>query len=238
MFDDLVHPFRLFSHGEPAEGIPVETDLPQRRRAPFPQVGIHPPLDDAEERLSLPAMGILAPSRPAGRHLHGSGHIPVFRRIRGTVIKTHDDVGAQGLLDGDGTLRGDDVIGAVIGGTESDPLFRYLPELPQAVDLETATVGQKRPIPVHEPVQAPKPLHQLMTGPDEEVIGVGQDDLGPHLPQFLRGHRLDGAAGSHRHEDRGLDPAAPCCQRAAPCRAGTVRFKDSKIKRRHENTAY
>ena len=58
-----------------------------------------------------------------------------------------------------------------------------------------------------------------------------EDDLRAQLLQLLHRHRLDGAAGSHRHERRCLDHPVRRLQHAAP--RAPVAMRDSKGKRRH-----
>ena len=50
--------------------------------------------------------------------------------------------------------------------------------LGEAVDLEAAAVGEDRPVPVHEAMQAAQLGDEVVAGPQGEVIGVAEDDLG------------------------------------------------------------
>ena len=76
-------------------------------------------------------------------------------------------------------------------GAEACPLFGNFRQVLQAENLETATVGENRPLPVHEPVQTAETADKFMTGPEIEVVGVAEDDLRPDFDQILRRHRLD-----------------------------------------------
>ena len=45
-----------------------------------------------------------------------------------------------------------------------------------------------------------------MARPEEQMIGVAEDDLGVYVIQEIASqHALDGCLGAHRHEHRGLD---------------------------------
>jgi hypothetical protein len=52
--------------------------------------------------------------------------------------------------------------------------------------------------------------------PNEQMIGISEDDLGFQLMQFPRVFRLDGSLGPDRHERRRLDHAVAGGQPAAP----------------------
>ena len=95
---------------------------------------------------------------------------------------------------------------AVQVGLERDAVVADLPQLRQAEDLEAAAVGQDRAVPAHER-DAGRPSSRMssLPGPQVQVIGVPEDDLGADLAQVDRGHGLDRALGADRHEDRRLD---------------------------------
>jgi hypothetical protein len=48
-----------------------------------------------------------------------------------------------------------------------------------------------------------------MARPDKKMVGIAKDDLRLHFQQILRCHCLDGALGSNRHKDRGLENTLP-----------------------------
>ena len=53
-----------------------------------------------------------------------------------------------------------------------------LADVGELKDLEAAAVGEDRAVPAHEAVQAAQFGDQLVAGPQGEVIGVAEDDLG------------------------------------------------------------
>ncbi|VTR68653.1 hypothetical protein DESC_720031 [Desulfosarcina cetonica] len=97
--------------------------------------------------------------------------------------------------------------GSVNVGLKLVPRFGELAQLGQGKDLEPAAVGQDGMLPVHEAMQAAKPADDLGTGPQVEVVGVAQDNLGPGGFDFLGAQGLDRRLGADGHENRGLDGA-------------------------------
>ena len=57
-------------------------------------------------------------------------------------------------------------------------LLGDLADLGQAHHLEAAGVGEDRPVPAHEAVQAAEPRDALGAGAQHQVIGVAEDDVG------------------------------------------------------------
>ena len=92
---------------------------------------------------------------------------------------------------------------------EAHALFAEVPEAGQAEDLIAAAVGEERPAPAREPVQAAELGHELGPRAQHEVVGVGEDDLGPERLEVARGHGLHRARGADGHEGRGED--GPMC---------------------------
>ena len=74
-------------------------------------------------------------------------------------------------------------------------------------DLEPAGVGEHRARPAHEAVDAPQAAQDLRAGPQQEVIGVGEQHLRPRIEERLRQLRLHRGLRAHRHEDRSQDLA-------------------------------
>src|SRR5210317_1008001 len=104
---------------------------------------------------------------------------------------------------------------AIKMGLETDTLFINLSQLAKAEDLESATVGQDRPVPVHEFVQTAESRHPFMPGAQVKMVGVAENNLGTDLLELLRQHPLDRALGSNRHEGWRFNPASPSVNRSA-----------------------
>ena len=78
----------------------------------------------------------------------------------------------------------------------------------QTENLKSAGIRQDRPRPGHELVQAAELPDRLVAGPQEQVIGVGQDDLRVQIvQQIAREDALNGPLRADRHEDGRFDVA-------------------------------
>ena len=72
-------------------------------------------------------------------------------------------------------------------------------------DLEAAGIGQDRAVPVHEFVQPAKRGDALGTGPQHQVIGIAEQDLGAGVAHIVRRQRLSPS------------PAVPTGMKAGVC---------------------
>ena len=75
----------------------------------LPQILVHAPLHDAEQRLIRPLSVIHATPSPKAGQLNGLQDIIIFSGVRRTFIKRHNNVRAQGFLNIYGFLRADEV---------------------------------------------------------------------------------------------------------------------------------
>ena len=91
-------------------------------------------------------------------------------------------------LDLDGELGREPGRGAVVDVAERDAVVVDRGErVAQREDLEAAGVGQDRPVPAHEAVQAAELGDQLVAGPEVQVVGVAEQDLRPERRAPRRG---------------------------------------------------
>ena len=124
--------------------------------------------------------------------------------------------------------------GTVNVGSEFDSLLGDLSKIPKAEYLESAAVGQNRPVPVHEFVESSRFPDQLMAGAQIEMVGVAQYDVCVDVQQVARGHRLNRRLRANGHEDWRVDVAMRRVEHAkarAALLANVLYFK-FKIKRR------
>ena len=91
---------------------------------------------------------------------------------------------------------------------KGDAVVGDLAQLRQRHDLEAAGVGQDRPRPVHELVQPAERGDALRAGPQHQVIGVGEHDVGAGAAHLVEGDALHGRLRADRHEGRRRDRAA------------------------------
>ncbi len=179
------------------------------------QLRVEAALDHAEERLVGPRVRRQRALRPAVGALRRDRHVArVGRGGRDRLVEGDRDVRAERLLDGDRRLGGEPVERAVEVAAERHPVVVDRVEVVERDDLESAGVGEDRPVPAHEPVQAAKPLDPLVARPQVEVVRVGQDDLRPDLLEVVGVERLHRRVRPHRHERGRVD--APVGQVESP----------------------
>ncbi len=107
-----------------------------------------------------------------------------------------------------GPLRAERHGGAVDMGLEGDAAVVDAPQLGQRHDLIAAAVGEDRLVPMHEAVQAAELGDALRAGPEHQMVGIGEQDVGAGSRHVLGEHGLDRGAGADRHEGwRAHDPA-------------------------------
>ena len=88
-----------------------------------------------------------------------------------------------------------------------DALFRNLSHGSQAEHLESAGIGEDPLMPVHEIMKSAGFPDQFRAGTEKEMVRIGQDNLGAHVFQFLRRHRLHRSLGAYGHEHRCFEGA-------------------------------
>ena len=71
--------------------------------------------------------------------------------------------------------------------------------------MESARIGEHRARPSHETVNAAHAPEHLLTGTQQEVVSIRENDLRPGVFERLGQLRLHGGLRSHRHEYRGMD---------------------------------
>ena len=90
--------------------------------------------------------------------------------------------------------------GAVEVRPKRHAVFAHLAHRGKAEHLVPAAVGEDRPWPADECVQAARARDQRVTGTKVQVVRVPQDDLRAEVFQITVRDRLHGAARPHRHE--------------------------------------
>ena len=191
-------------------------------RASFPQIGVDAPLHDAEQGLALRARGgesVLAPFGPAERQVERGLGLVARGGIWRALVEHHLDVGAEQALHTNSALRRQLDGGAVDVGLEGDAALVDAAELGQRHDLIAAGVGEDGLLPMHEFVQAAELGDALGAGPEHQMIGIGEDDIGAARRHVLGEHGLDRRPGANRHEGRGADDAAGRGDQPGPRRA-------------------
>src|SRR5262245_42155693 len=75
----------------------------------------------------------------------------------------------------------------------------------EAEHLKAAAVRQDRPVPADEMMQAPTSRDQLVAGPQEEMIGVAENDLGTAVDEVAVERGFHRPLRANGHERRGLN---------------------------------
>ena len=133
----------------------------------------------------------------------------VLARIGDAFVELHRDVRAEKVgLDLDGAFGRQEVRRAVDVRAELDALLLHLAQVGEREDLIAAAVGEDRMRPAHEAVQAAEAMHPLGRGPQHQVVGVAEDDVGSCRPHLVEIERLHRAGRAHRHEGGRCDVAA------------------------------
>ena len=214
------------AHRQAADRVAVEADVGQAGCRLVAQRLEHPTLHDAEQRIRVfqPVECVAAAARPAQRQPHRvgrfalggwPGRLAAADHIRRALVEDHRDVRVQHALDAHRLLGRQQQLVAIDRRGEAHAVLGDLAQRAQREHLEAAGVGQDRPIPAHEAVQAAVLADHVQPWPQPQMEGVAEHDLGADLVQLARRHRLDRAVGAHRHEDRRLHHAVVQRQRAA-----------------------
>src|SRR5690606_27442710 len=86
----------------------------------------------------------------------------------------------------------------------------------QRKDLISAGVGEDRPVPRHEAVQASQLRDSFGPGSQHQVVRVGEDHLGTDLSKIVHVEGSDRGSRSDRHKSRSLDGAMGQFEYARP----------------------
>ena len=160
-------------------------------------------LHDAEQELPrVVRVGLPAPHGPARGALHRRLDLAALGLGGRADVQGHNHVRSQRLLALDCRLRREVVDGTVHVGAEDDAVVGDLAQVLEAEPLESAAVGEHRPIPAHEAVEAAQPPDGVRAGAQEQVVGVGEHDAGADGAEVGRVQGLDRALGRDRHERR------------------------------------
>src|SRR5262249_6956518 len=137
-----------------------------------PQLHVCPSLHDGEESLVWPTMTILAALGPENRPADRILYLFWRRGKRRAFLQTHGDVRAEVFLDRNRLFRAQLQADPIDVGLKYRRLVANSTAQRQTVDLETTAVGQNRPVPIHEAMQAAQLGDQLLSGSKREMVGI------------------------------------------------------------------
>ncbi len=145
----------------------------------------------------------MLPLGPRGRAAHGFFELAPRDVRRRHLVEAHRDVAAEVRLDALRELGREARRVAVVDVAERDAVVVDARDrVAQREDLEPAGVGEDRPVPRHEAVQAAEVADQLVAGAEVQVVRVAEQDLRAEVAHLVRVERLDGPLRPDRHEDR------------------------------------
>ena len=121
------------------------------------------------------------------------------------MIKTHDDIGTQGMLDPHGFLRSEKQRIAVEMIFEVNTFVCNLADCPERKYLKAAGVCENRLLPANEVMDASCFLHDGFSRLKMKMIGVAEENLGTKFDQILMREPLHRAAGPNGHEKRSFN---------------------------------
>ena len=154
--------------------------------------------------------------RPAQRQLHRCRDLIARRGIRCAFVEYHRDIGVERPLDLQRQLGRQQQAVAVDRRGKGDALLVHLAQGAEAEHLKSTRIGEDRPPPTHETVQAGVGGDDVEPRSQPEMKGVAEHDLGAKRLELVWRHRLDRAVGADRHEHRRLDGAVGQREPSAP----------------------
>ncbi len=222
-FDDFTDQFRALADRHAADRVSGQVeaaDPVDRRRA---SVEIGSALNDAEKRLLVRSLvGPDAPLKPADGAFVGGPKplLPVLRSRdprsgtprsvagvgrRWAVVESHDDVGADRVLDRHRGLGAEMDAGAVDERLEGHPVLVDRVDVRHRERLIAAGIGEDRSVPTHEPMTTAESFEQFGPRPEHQVVGVVEQDLGAGVPHLRGQDALHRGRGGDGHERRRVE---------------------------------
>ena len=134
------------------------------------------------------------------------------------MIEAHRDVGAELALNRRCDLGREPDQVAVVDRAERDAVVVDARDrVAQREDLVAAGVGEDRPVPAHEPVQAAELRDQVLAGTQMQVVRVAEQDRGAERAELVGVDALD-----RPFVPTGMKAGvgtSPCAVRRTPARA-------------------
>src|SRR6267154_870652 len=122
-------------------------------------------------------MSFFTALQPAQRSLQRIACRGLVGASRNDMIECHRDICAERPLNLDGALRSQSAPAAIDMTLKLDAIFIDFAEALEGKDLKAARVGQQRPLPRHELVQAAELRDDVLARADVEVVRVREYDL-------------------------------------------------------------
>ena len=176
--DHLVHLLGRLAHGQSADRVAVGPLAGDMLRRPHAQVLVDAALHDGEEALRITVFGLGLPEageatvEPMLGQAERAAGVVVVRVARAAFVEGHDDVRADRALEVHHFLGREEMLRAVDVRAEICALGVELAVLGEGEDLEAAAVGQDRPVPSVETMQAARLLKDGRPWAEIKMVGV------------------------------------------------------------------
>ncbi len=118
------------------------------------------------------------------------------------MVEGHRDIGAQLPLDLHGALRRERAAGSIDVALELYSVLADAAKPLKREHLKATRIGEHRPVPGREPMQATHLLDHRFPGPEVQVVGVAQDYLGAGAAYIVGAETANDGVGAYRHEGR------------------------------------
>lgn len=152
--------------------------------------------------------------------------------------KAHDDVRADFFLDADRFFGREEFLVPVEFVVKKDPIFGDFAALGQRENLESAGIGQHRPVVLHEFMDAAGFRDDVFPGTKVKVVGIGQNDPGSASLDLLGGQGFDRGVRADRHEHRDFNVPMGRVQDAVTRPRRLIDVQDFQIKRFSHKRGY
>ena len=223
--DDAVHLLGFLADRQTADGVTVAVQFRDLLHMTDTQILISSALIDPEQHLVAVDGGIhgiqschfrLTAHQPTVGTRDAVLDILIRGRVLDALVERHGNGGREVRLDLHTFFRPHEDALAVDMGLEVDPLLFDFPQSCEGKDLKPAAIGEDGAIPVHEFMESPHIVNEVVARSDMEVVGIGQFDLTADLPQFHRIHAaFDCGAGPDVHKHGCLDISVDGMQNAS-----------------------
>ena len=235
----MVLAHRVAADAEAAESAPacgqaLVLDFAQTANTLQAQIEVHAALHDTEERLIRSFVHRQATARPHSRQVDRALDELARRGVRRALVELHGNVGAERFLDAHVLLGRPAHIAAVVNRAEGDAVVIELARIGKREDLESARVGEHRPVVVHELVHPAGFRNHVFTRALREMVGVCKHHLGFLLAKLRRGDSLHRGGRADGHEHGRVEIAV---RRRESKRAGVAAFSVARaVEKRHASS--
>ena len=235
----MVLAHRVAADAEAAESAPacgqaLVLDFAQTANTLQAQIEVHAALHDTEERLIRSFVHRQATARPHSRQVDRALDELARRGVRRALVELHGNVGAERFLDAHVLLGRPAHIAAVVNRAEGDAVVVELARIGKREDLESARVGEHRPVVIHELMHPAGFRNHVLTGALREMVGVCKHHLGFQLAKLRRGDALHRGRCADGHKHRSVEIAV---RRREGERAGVAAFSVARaVEKRHASS--